>query len=106
MDWPGAGPTGDAATAKGARFVPNTLPLPLPCRDHFFTAKKKILEYIWSSKFAPMVVGRKKPAPRVAEEGGPVRPGVKGKNFCKDEEEQLCRSVFTDSSMAVTSSLF
>ena len=40
-----------------------------------------------------MVVGRKKPAPRVAEEGGHVRPGVKGKNFCKDEEEQLCRSV-------------
>ena len=40
-----------------------------------------------------MVAGRKKPAPRVAEERGHVRPGVKGKNFCKDEEEQLCRSV-------------
>ena len=40
-----------------------------------------------------MVVGRKKPAPRVAEEGGHVRPSVKGKNLCKDEEEPLCRSV-------------
>ena len=40
-----------------------------------------------------MVIGRKKPAPRVAEEGGPVRPGVKDKNLCKDEKEQLCRSV-------------
>ena len=40
-----------------------------------------------------MVVGRKKPAPRIAEEGRPVQHGVKGKNFCKDEEEQLCRSV-------------
>ena len=37
------------------------------------------------------MVVRKKPAPRVVEEGGLVRPGVKGKNFCKDEE--LCRSV-------------
>jgi hypothetical protein len=40
-----------------------------------------------------MVVGRKKHAPRVAEEGGHIRPGVKGKNLWKDEEEQLCRSV-------------
>ena len=31
VDWPGLGPTGDAATAKGAPFTPNTLPLPLPC---------------------------------------------------------------------------
>ena len=40
-----------------------------------------------------MVGGRNKPAPRVLEEGGPVRPGVKGFFFGKDEEEQLCRSV-------------
>ncbi|KAG0572950.1 hypothetical protein KC19_VG137000 [Ceratodon purpureus] len=40
-----------------------------------------------------MVIGRRKQAERVAEEGGPVRPGVKGGNFCRDEEEQLCRSV-------------
>jgi hypothetical protein len=40
-----------------------------------------------------MVVGRKKLAPMVAEEGGLVRPSVKGKNFCKDVEGQLCRSV-------------
>ena len=30
---------------------------------------------------------------QVAEEGGPVPRGVKGKNFCKDEEEQLRRNV-------------
>ncbi|KAG0596302.1 hypothetical protein M758_UG241400 [Ceratodon purpureus] len=40
-----------------------------------------------------MVGGRMKQAERVAEEGGPVRPGVKGRNFCMDEEKQLCRSV-------------
>ena len=40
-----------------------------------------------------MMVGRKKPAPRVVEEGGHVRPSVKRNNFCKDEEEQLSRSV-------------
>jgi hypothetical protein len=40
-----------------------------------------------------MVVGRKKHAPRGAEEGGHVRPSVKGKKFWKDEEEELCRSV-------------
>ena len=38
------------------------------------------------------MVGRKKPAPMVAEEQGPVRPDVKRNNLCKDEEEQLCRS--------------
>jgi hypothetical protein len=36
---------------------------------------------------------RRKPAPRVAQEGGPVRPGVKGKVYLREEEEQLCRSV-------------
>ena len=50
LPWPGLEPTGNAATANGALFAPNTLPLPLPCRDHFFTAKKKILEYIWCSR--------------------------------------------------------
>ena len=44
VDWPGLGPTGDAATAKGAPFTPNTLPLPLPCRDQFFTANNKKLD--------------------------------------------------------------
>jgi hypothetical protein len=45
--WPGLGPTGDAATAKGRPVTSKTLPLPLPCRGDFFTAKEKILEYIW-----------------------------------------------------------
>ena len=49
LPWPGLEPTSNAATANGAPFAPNTLPLPLPCRDHFFTAKKKILKYIWLS---------------------------------------------------------
>jgi hypothetical protein len=40
VDWPGLGSTGDAATAKAAPFTPNTLPLPLPCRDQFFTANE------------------------------------------------------------------
>jgi hypothetical protein len=30
---------------------------------------------------------------RAAVEGGPVRAGTKGKNFVRQEEEQLCRSV-------------
>jgi hypothetical protein len=41
VDWPGLGSTGDAATAKAGPFTPNTLPLPLPCRDPFFTANEK-----------------------------------------------------------------
>ena len=36
---------------------------------------------------------RRKPTPRVAQEGGLVRPGVKGKVYLREEEEQLCRSV-------------
>ena len=36
---------------------------------------------------------RRKAVPRVAQEGGPVRPGVKGKVYLREEEEQLCRSV-------------
>lgn len=36
---------------------------------------------------------RRKPTPRVAHEGGPVRPGVKGKVYLREEEEHLCRSV-------------
>lgn len=36
---------------------------------------------------------RRRQAPRVFEEGGPVRPGVKGKVYLREEEEQLCRSV-------------
>ena len=41
MDWPGLRSTGDAATAKGWPFMPNTLPLPLPCRDRFFPPNEK-----------------------------------------------------------------
>jgi hypothetical protein len=41
VDWPGLGSTGDAAMAKAGPFTPNTLPLPLPCRDPFFTAIEK-----------------------------------------------------------------
>lgn len=37
--------------------------------------------------------GRKQTAARVPNEGGPAKPGVKGKNFNRAEEEQLCRSV-------------
>ena len=36
---------------------------------------------------------RRRPAPRVAQEGGLVRPGVKGKVYLHEEEEQLCCSV-------------
>ena len=36
---------------------------------------------------------RRKVAPRVAQEGGPVRSGVKGKVCLREEEEQLCRSM-------------
>lgn len=33
-----------------------------------------------------------RPAPRVVEEGGPAMPGVKGKVYLHEEEEQLCQS--------------
>ena len=36
---------------------------------------------------------RRKATPRVTREGGPVRPGVKGKIYLHEEEEQLCRFV-------------
>ena len=36
---------------------------------------------------------RRKAVPRVAQEGGPVRPRMKGKVYLREEEEQLCRSV-------------
>ena len=36
---------------------------------------------------------RRKATPRVAQEGGPVRPRMKGKIYLREEEEQLCRSV-------------
>jgi hypothetical protein len=36
---------------------------------------------------------RRKPTPIVAKEGGPVRPGMKGKAYLREEEERLCRSV-------------
>ena len=36
---------------------------------------------------------RRKPTPRFAQEGGPVRPRVKGKVYLREEKEQLCRSV-------------
>ena len=41
-----------------------------------------------------MAGGRKQASARVPNEGGPAKPGVKGKNFNRAEEEQLCRSVF------------
>ena len=41
MDWSGLGSTGDTATAKGWPFTPNTLPMPLPCRDRFFLPNEK-----------------------------------------------------------------
>lgn len=41
-----------------------------------------------------IVGGRKQVGARVAIEGGPTRPSVKGTNFNMLEEEQLCRSVF------------
>jgi hypothetical protein len=37
--------------------------------------------------------GRRRPTARPAEEGGPATPGLKGKNFVRKEEEQLCYSV-------------
>ena len=40
-----------------------------------------------------MAGGRKQAGVRAANEGGPAKPGVKGKNFNRAEEEQLCRSV-------------
>ena len=40
-----------------------------------------------------MAGGRKQAGARVPNEGGPAKPGVKGKNFNRAEEEQLCRSV-------------
>ena len=40
-----------------------------------------------------MAGGRKQAPARVANEGGPAKPEVKGKNFNRAEEEQLCRSV-------------
>ena len=40
-----------------------------------------------------MAGGRKQAPARVPNEGGPAKPGVKGKNFNRAEEEQLCRSV-------------
>ena len=40
-----------------------------------------------------MAGGRKQAGARVANEGGPAKPGVKGKNFNRAEEEQLCISV-------------
>jgi hypothetical protein len=40
-----------------------------------------------------MAGGRKQVAARASNEGGPAKPGVKGKNFNRAEEEQLCRSV-------------
>ena len=40
-----------------------------------------------------MAGGRKQSVARVPNEGGPAKPGVKGKNFNRAEEEQLCRSV-------------
>ena len=83
----------DAATPAGRPFPAYLLPLPLPCREDYARQRVKILEYILCDRLALVVAGRKKPAPRVAEEGGHVRPSVKGKNFCKDEEEQLCRNV-------------
>jgi hypothetical protein len=40
-----------------------------------------------------MAGGRKQAGTRVPNEGGPAKLGVKGKNFNRAEEEQLCRSV-------------
>ena len=40
-----------------------------------------------------MAGGRKQAGARVPTEGGHAKPGVKGKNFNRAEEEQLCRSV-------------
>ena len=40
-----------------------------------------------------MAGGRKQTGARAPNEGGPAKPGVKGKNFNRAEEEQLCRSV-------------
>ena len=40
-----------------------------------------------------MAGGRKQAGARAANEGGPAKPGVKGKNFNRAEEEQLCRSI-------------
>jgi hypothetical protein len=37
--------------------------------------------------------GRRRPTARPAQEGGPATPGLKGKNFVREEEEQLCYSV-------------
>ena len=39
-----------------------------------------------------MVARWKKQVQRVAEEGRLVQLGMKRRNFCKDAEEQLCRS--------------
>jgi hypothetical protein len=41
-----------------------------------------------------MMGGREQAPARVPNEGGPARPSVKGKNFNREEEEQLCKSVF------------
>ena len=40
-----------------------------------------------------MAGGRKQSAARVPNEGGLVKPAVKGKKFNRAEEEQLCRYV-------------
>ena len=40
-----------------------------------------------------MAGGRKQAPARVPNEGGPTKPGVRGNNFNRAEEEQLCRSV-------------
>jgi hypothetical protein len=49
--------------------------------------------YLWFVDIVMVGGMRRKPAPRVAQEGGPVRPRVKGKVYLREEEEQLCRSV-------------
>jgi hypothetical protein len=41
---------------------------------------------------ARATIGRRHPV-RLAEEGGQVKPWTKGKNFVREEEEQLCCSV-------------
>ena len=40
-----------------------------------------------------MAGGRKQAPARVPNEGEPAKPGVRGKNFNRAEEKQLCKSV-------------
>ena len=98
---PGISPTSPTATGKGFPVMAHPCHFSARCRDLILTANSLVFAklclcrvfFVFYLGFSTMAGGRKQAPARVPNEGGHAKPGVKGKNFNRAEEEQLCRSV-------------